>query len=168
MSMKGRITAAALSAAVLLPATAGAVPPGNTSVPLGSTAACFIVSTPAAPATCNFVGSADAVGYGGIGNGSFTITHKRKYAVCGPDRTITGFAVENVTDEEGTMAPAGSQTGFLDGIVYTAKLDGVGFFAVGGPGTPGPDAAADPAVGPGPDFAGAQDGTGGQKVGDAC
>ena len=166
--MKGLITAAALAAAAILPATAAAVPPGNTSVPLGSTSACFIVSTPAAPATCNFVGSSDAVGYGGIGSGNFTITHQRKVAVCGDDLKVSGFAAQTVSDDSGAMTPAGSQTGFLDGVIYTATIDGVGFFAIGGPGTPGADAAADPAVGPAPDFAGAEDGTGGKKVGDDC
>ena len=165
--MTGLITAVALAAAALVPATAGAVPPGNTSVPLGSTAACFIVSTPAAPATCNFVGSSDAVGYGGIGSGNFTITHKRKVAVC-ENHVVTGYALQTAEDDSGGMQPAGSMTSFDDGIVYTATLTGVGFFAVGGPGTPGADAAADPAVGPAPGYAGAEDRTNGAKVGDAC
>jgi hypothetical protein len=166
--MKGLITAAALVAAAIVPATAAAVPPGNTSVPLGSTSACVIVSTPAAPATCNFVGSSDAIGYGGIGTGTYTITHKRKYAECGADHTVTAIKLDTTTDDSGSMDPAGSQTSFLDGIVYTATLDGVGFLAIGGPGTPGPDLAADPAVGAGPGFAGAEDATGGKQIGDAC
>ena len=167
--MKGFVLAAALGAAALLPATAGAVPPGNTSVPLGSTAACFIVATPAAPATCNFVGAGSSdIGYGGIGTGDFTITHQRKVADCGADGTVSGFKLVTATDDSGSMTPAGSMSTFTSGIVYTATVTGEGFFAIGGQGTPGPDAAADPAVGAAPGYAGAEDATNGAKVGDAC
>jgi len=167
--MKGLFIAAALGAAALLPATAGAVPPGNTSVPLGSTAACFVVATPAAPATCNFIGAGSSdVGYGGIGTGDFTITHQRKVVDCGADNTVAGYKLVTAQDDSGSMAPAGSQTTFTSGIVYTATVTGAGFFAIGGQGTPGPDAAADPAVPTATNYAGAEDATGGAKVGDAC
>ena len=167
--MKGFILAAALGAAALLPATAGAVPPGNTSVPLGSTAGCFIVATPAAPATCSFVGAgSDDIGYGGIGSGDYTVTHQRKVVDCGAEQTVTGFKLSTVTDDSGSMQPAGDLSTWNEGVIYTATVTGVGFFAIGGQGTPGADTAADPAVGAAPDYAGAEDATGGKKVGDAC
>lgn len=168
--MKRLVLGAALAAVAVVPATAGAVPPGNTSVPAGSTAACLVVSTPAGSAQCSFVGAGSKdVGDGGTGSGTYTITHQRKVAVCGADRKVSGFGLETVTDDSGSLSPyVGDTNTWSNGIVYTVKLTGAGFLAIGGQGTPGQDMAADPAVGPGPGYAGAEDATGGKKVGDAC
>jgi hypothetical protein len=170
--MKSFIAAAALAAVAALPATAGALPPGDTSVPLGSTAACFVVATPAAPATCNFVGAGSSdVGYIGGGSGTYAITYKEKYAVCDPTtNTVSGYALRNATDDSGSLTPpnAASQTTWKKGVVYTITLNGEGWLAIGGQGTPGQDMASSPQVGPAPGYAGADDATGGKQVGAAC
>jgi len=169
--MKLLIAAAALAAAAL-PATAGALPPGDTSVPLGSTAACVVIATPALPATCNFIGAGSSdVGYIGGGSGSYAITYKQKYAVCdSATQTVSGIALRNATDDSGDLTPpnAASQTTWQQGVVYTITLTGEGWLAIGGQGTPGQDMASTPQVGPAPDYAGAEDDTNGKHVGDAC
>jgi hypothetical protein len=169
--MKRFIAAAALAASAAVPATAGALPPGNSSVPVGSTAACFVVATPAAPAICNFIGAGSGdVGVGGFSTGGYTITHQRKVAVCdATTNTVSGYKLQTVTDDSqsGTNY-IGSQDSYAKGVVFTLTVNGEGFAAVGGQGTPGADMASDPAVGPAPGYAGAEDGTGGAHAGDAC
>src|SRR3954447_2007411 len=101
--MKGLLLGSVVAAAIAIPATAGAVPPGNTSVPLGSTGACFVVATPAAPATCNFVGAGSGdVGYIGGGSGSYAITHKVKVVDC-QNGVVAGYKTTTVTDDSGSL-----------------------------------------------------------------
>lgn len=166
--MTRMFAAAALAAAAVLPATAGAVPPTNSSVPVGSTAACFVIATPALPATCNFVGAgSDDVGVGGVSTGTYSITHQRKVVHC-TNHAVDGFGLETVIDKSGSGTPIGSQTSFLSGVVFTLTVTGNGFAAVGGKGTPGADMASDPVVPSGTNYAGSEDGTGGRGLGDPC
>lgn len=171
--MKRFIVAASLAAAVVVPvAQAGAVPPGNSSVPLGSTNGCFVVATPAVPGTCNFLGDSAQVGIGGFSTDGYTITHQRKFVRCTTTtpRTVSEIGLETVTtdSESGTnYIGDGPTTSWQQGIVNTLTIKGNGFAAVGGPGDPDPAMASDPQVGPSPAFVGAE-GSSSQKVGDNC
>lgn len=172
--MKRFIAATVLAAAAVVPATqAGAVPPDNTGVPAGSTHACAVVATPApVPASCNFTGASGGVGYGGVSTGGFTLTHQEKVNVCTDDgtgtRRVSSYTLNTRRDEGSSASGAwdnGPSYSFATGIVYTLTVKGVGFGAVGGQGTPGPDMASEPKVGGAPGYAGAQ---GGSPLGAAC
>jgi hypothetical protein len=168
--MKRFIAAAALTAAAIVPASAGAVPPGNASVPLGSTKGCFVVASPAGKATCNFVGAGSSdLGYIGGGQGTYAISHQQKVVTCTAGK-VTGYHLASHVDDAGDLAPpnAASQTTWTNNIVYTITLTGTGWLAIGGSGTPGQDMASDPAVGAGPAYAGAEDATAGAQINDAC
>ena len=168
MKRKIAIFVAALAVASL-PTTAGAVPPGNSSVPLGSTAACALVATPALPATCNFVGVGTYdLGFSVLGSGSYKIVHQQKIVTC-IDHVVTGYRLATRVDYSYSLTPySGAVTPFLDGVVYTATFDGQGVLVIGGAGTPGPDIASDPAAPKQVGNPGAEDATGGHQVGDAC
>lgn len=167
--MKHLFVAAALAAAAVPAAQAGAVPPGNTSLPLGSTNGCAVVATPAVPGTCNFKGSSSDIGYGGVSTGGFTLTHKQKVSKCVDGKTTADVELKTVTDDGASGSGPfydGPSYALKNGVIYTFTVLGNGFGVIGGQGTPGPDMASDPAVGPAPGYAGAEDAT--KPVGTPC
>src|SRR3954469_6933637 len=137
--MKGLLLGSVVAAAIAIPATAGAVPPGNTSVPLGSTASCFVVATPAAPATCNFVGAGSGdIGLIGGGSGTWNITHQIKVVTCDQTtHTVSGYHLQQANDQGGSLTPPGAaeMDSWQSNVVYTVTLAGEGFLALGGQGT---------------------------------
>lgn len=155
--MKRFIAVAALAAAAVVPATqAGAVP-------LGSQAACSVGNSPATPSSsCLFLDGGQTVGVGGVmgPGGSWSLTHKEKTSSC--VNHVIVHTVSTVTDESGTGPNyIGAQPDTIAGVVYTITINGPGFASGGGPGTPGPDSAAEPADTP-------RDMTGGTVAEAAC
>jgi hypothetical protein len=177
--MKRFIVAAALSAAAVVPVSqAGAVPPGNAGAPLGSQGGCFVVATPApVSASCNFLGGPSNQGVAGFTTGGYKISHQKRIAVCDNNvpRKVTGFTTVTVVDENNVYsAPSyigdGPGTTWPTGIVQTLTILGNGFAVIGGSGTPSQAMATnpEPVVGPGPAYAGAENGAGSLAVGDNC
>jgi opacity protein-like surface antigen len=182
--MKRFIAAAALAAAAIAPATASAVPPGNSGAPVGSQNACTTAGTPApgVSPSCNFMGAGAGIGYGGVSQSGFKLSHVQKINVCGPDPAdatksiVTGVTGSVRIDDEGSWAPGptayfaqGPSESFLSGVVFTLTIKGVGFGAVGGQGTPGPNSGSEPATpSAANNWAGSENNTGGLKVGDPC
>ena len=56
----------------------------------------------------------------------------------------------------------------LPGVVYTVTFDGTGVLAIGGAAAPGADVATDPAAPERVGDPGAEDATGGRRIGDPC
>jgi hypothetical protein len=147
--MKRLFVAAALAAAAVPAAQAGAIPPDTAGGPLGWGSACMVVATPApAPATCRFTGSSQSVGYGGgaAPGGSVTLSHKEKIASCVSGAWV--HSTKTVIDDSAGGVPEylGSQGGLTPGVVYTLTVTGTAGFAIaGGPGTPAAAPPAEPA-----------------------
>jgi len=174
--LKGLVLAAALGAAALLPAAAGAAPPTTSGIPLGSNA-CFVVATPALPGTCNFTGAANGIGYGGGTDGSYSLTHIRKTNVCTVDpadgiNKVSSYKADVVADAAGEAGDGytpfdfedGPSFSFTTGRVYTFTITGNGFGAAGGQTGP---ATAEPATPSASDWAGA-DTSGASALGTPC
>jgi hypothetical protein len=176
--MKRFVLAAALLGVVVLPAgEAGAVPPGNSSVPLGSTKGCFVVGLNSVlPGTCNFVGTGGGppdgdIGYIGGGSGYFEISHQRKVVTCDGAGKVSGYHLTKAVGQSGDLTPpnAAGTASWTSGVVYTVTVTGFGWLAVGGSGSPADLASStEPAAPSGQNFAGSEDGTGGKTVGQAC
>jgi hypothetical protein len=165
-----RFIAAAAFAVAAVPAVAGAVPPGNSSLPLGSTSACAIAAAPAGPVPgkCSFRSAGDTIGYAGASSGGFTLTHQQKVNKCVAGKTTADLELKTVTDASGGAGPFydGPDLGLRSGVVYTFTVLGGGWAIAGGQGTPGQDMSSDPTVGAAPGYAGAEDAT--TAVGTAC
>jgi hypothetical protein len=151
--MKG-FTAAALLAAALVPAIAGAQP-------IGSEAACGVgMLGGQGEDSCRFVASADTLGIAGFTDTGWSLTHKEKTSAC--VNNVIVHTTQTVTDFEGTTGPVAEQTALVAGTVYTLSIEGNGGIMAGGPsgGAPSPTAEhpADAVV----------DKTGGTTAGAVC
>ena len=160
--MKRLFLAAALAAAAVPAAQAGAIPPDTAGGPLGAGGACMAVGGTPAPGVCRFLASSDTVGSGGIAGpgGSITLTHKEKTASC--VNNVWVHTTTTKTDESVTGPNyLGSMDSYIAGVVYTLTVSGPGWAVAGGPSDPAPAAPAEPADS-------ARDLTGGHAAGSAC
>jgi hypothetical protein len=150
-----RFAAAALLAAAVVPAVAGAQP-------LASQTACGVgMFMGQGDKDCRFMANANTLGLTGVVDGTWTLSHRETTAACtGGVITIT---TTKVVDKSGGAGPAAEpDLTFTPGITYTLEMTGNGGLIAGGPSGGAPDpAATEPAEKP-------LDKTNGAVAGTAC
>ena len=153
------LAAAALAAAVAVPATQA------TAQPFGSDKSCGVgMAMGQGEDKCRFLATADSLGVAGaLQSGTWKLSHKVRTTVC-TDGVVSGFAITQVTDDQGTgPGPVAEQPDFVPGVVYTLEMTGNGGIFAGGPSTGAPSPTAEEPADDKP-----EDRTGGKQLGAAC
>jgi hypothetical protein len=150
-----RFAAAAVLAAALAPAVAGAQP-------IGSDKACGVgMLGGQGDDSCRFVATADTLGIAGFSDGGWSLTHKEKTSACVASKIVHTTTTIKDFDVSG-LSQVAEQTALTAGVVYTLSIKGNGGIMAGGPtmAAPSPTASepADAVV----------DKTGGTAAGAAC